>query len=160
MSTVRMGGPMPRPAAALDWYVHTFLRSALVWLGVGVAMGYLMVVSPANLGLRPAHAHVNLLGFVSMMIFGVAYHVLPRFTGRPLASPRMAVVHVLAANLGLLLLAGGFAARLYLPAAALPALHLGGLLSGLGAALFIINIWRTLGPVGRPAGFAPPGGTR
>jgi hypothetical protein len=160
VSAVPIGGPMPRPAPALDWYVHLFLRSSLVWLGVGVVLGYLMVVSPAHLGLRPAHAHVNLLGFVSMMIFGVAYHVLPRFTGRPLVSPRLAVLHVWVANLGLLLLAGGFAARIYLPGLAVPALHLGGLLSGLGAALFINNIWRTLGPVGRPAGLARTGGTR
>jgi hypothetical protein len=159
MNTVRLGGPPPRPAPALDWHVHTFLRSSLVWLGVGVVLGYLMVASPAHLGLRTVHAHANLLGFVSMMIFGVAYHVLPRFTGRPLFSVRLAVAHVFVANGGLLLLAGGFTARLYLPAVATPALHLGGMLSGLGAAFFIVNIWRTLGPAGRPAGLAPTGRT-
>src|SRR3954470_15921997 len=78
----------------MDPFVRRFIRSSLLWLGVGVTLGVLMTVRPAMLAFRPAHMHANLLGFVSMMIFGVAYHVIPRFTGRPLQSPGLAALHL------------------------------------------------------------------
>ena len=31
-----------------------------------------------------AHAHLNLPGFMAMMIYGIGYFILPRFTARPL----------------------------------------------------------------------------
>ncbi|HUH12501.1 MAG TPA: hypothetical protein VMK65_05305 [Longimicrobiales bacterium] len=71
-------------------YVHGFIRSALVWLAVGLALGVAMAFVQVALGWRPAHMHANLLGFVSMMIFGVAYHVIPRFAGAPLHRPSLA----------------------------------------------------------------------
>ncbi|MEN2982834.1 MAG: hypothetical protein ABDH20_10040 [Thermus sp.] len=51
---------------------------------------------------RPAHAHMRLLGFVSLMIYGVAYHALPRFRGVAFRRPGMALFQVGLANLGLL----------------------------------------------------------
>lgn len=48
------------------------------------------------------HAHINLLGWLSMMVFAVAYHVLPRFSGRALHSERLADTHVVLANIGLI----------------------------------------------------------
>ena len=41
----------------------------------------------------PAHVHMNMLGFVTMMIYGVAYHVIPRFIGKPLHARRLAAWH-------------------------------------------------------------------
>jgi cbb3-type cytochrome oxidase subunit 1 len=99
---------------------------------------------------RPAHMHANLLGFVSMMIFGVAYHVIPRFTGVPLRSERLALVHLVIANLGLGLMVLGWLARAHAFAAWRPVLVTGGVLSALGAFLFIYNIWRTLDAAARP----------
>ena len=73
----------------MEPFVRNFIRASLVWLGLGVSLGVAMVIVPQYaLVYRPAHMHANLLGFVSMMIFGVAYHVLPRFVGRPLHSSR------------------------------------------------------------------------
>ena len=56
-------------------------------------MGTWMALAPGATMYRPAHVHLNLLGFVSMVIFGVAYHVIPRFTGHPLHNPRLAGGH-------------------------------------------------------------------
>lgn len=36
-----------------------------------------------------------------MMIFGVGYHILPRFTGRPLAYPKIGTLQFYLANIGL-----------------------------------------------------------
>ncbi|HEX6588350.1 MAG TPA: hypothetical protein VF039_04960, partial [Longimicrobiales bacterium] len=78
-------------------YVRRFIRSSLFWLGVGVVLGVLMTAWPAAIQYRTAHMHANLLGFVSMMIFGVAYHVMPRFSGNPLRSPAEARWHLVIA---------------------------------------------------------------
>lgn len=130
----------------MDPFVRRFIRSSLAWLGVGVTLGVAMAVRPAWLAFRPAHLHANLLGFVSMMIFGVAYHVIPRFNGRPLHSPRAAALHLWVANLGLAGMVSGFILRIYrwTPGSAL--LAAGGALSAIGAFLFIYNLWRTLEP--------------
>lgn len=68
----------------MEPFVRKFIRASLVWFGVGILLGLSMSFWPMeSLAYRPAHAHAHLLGFVSMMIFGVAYHVIPRFSGAP-----------------------------------------------------------------------------
>jgi len=136
----------------MDPFVRRFIRSSLVWLGVGVLIGVGMAVHPAAVAFRTAHMHANLLGFVSMMIFGVAYHVIPRFTGRPLHNPRGAALHLWVANAGLAGMVAGFILRVFRPELGMPVLAVGAVLSASGAMLFIHNIWRTLdAPAPRPA---------
>jgi cytochrome c oxidase cbb3-type subunit 1 len=130
----------------MDPFVRRFIRSSLVWLGVGVTLGVLMAVRPSTVAFRPAHLHANLLGFVSMMIFGVAYHVVPRFTGQPLHSVRAAALHLWVANLGLAGMVSGFILRVYHWSPGAVLLGVGGVLSAAGAFLFIYNLWRTLEP--------------
>jgi cbb3-type cytochrome oxidase subunit 1 len=135
----------------MDPFVKAFVRASLVWLGVGVTIGVSMAFWPAAaLVYRPAHIHANLLGFVSMMIFGVAYHVMPRFTGHPLHSRKAAMAHLWVANVGLLLLVVGWIARVWLPESGTLLVRSGAAVSAVGAFLFIHNLWRTLGPL-RPA---------
>lgn len=135
----------------MEPFVRRFIRASLIWLGVGVLIGIAMAAAPMRaLVFRPAHAHANLLGFVSMMIFGVAYHVLPRFSGHPLHSPRLAGLHLVVANAGLALLVGGWLVRGSLGTGT-PLVVLGALASAAGAGLFIFNIWRTLDGVAVPA---------
>jgi hypothetical protein len=49
-----------------------------------------------------AHVHFNLLGFMSMMIYGVGYFILPRFNGRTLRWPSWVPIHFFVANIGLI----------------------------------------------------------
>jgi hypothetical protein len=77
----------------MEWFVKAFLKSSVSWLAAGVTLGVAMGVHPAWSIYRTAHLHMLLLGFVAMMIFGVAYHVIPRFAGSPLRSTRAAGVH-------------------------------------------------------------------
>src|SRR5690606_3634817 len=114
---------------------RNFIRSSLVWLGAGVLLGLWMTLAPNAIVYRPAHAHANLLGFVSMMIFGVAYHVIPRFTGSPLWSRRMALLHLWIANAGLAGLVGGFLLRPHAGAGTI-LLAAGATTSAAGAFLF------------------------
>jgi cytochrome c oxidase cbb3-type subunit 1 len=130
----------------MDWPVKAFLKASLVWLGAGVSLGVAMAMHPAWTVYRAAHLHMNVLGFVAMMIFGVAYHVIPRFSGHPLHSRRLAVAQWWLANAGLTLFVAGFMA---LPHAALDGysraiLATGGTLSAVAAYIFVYNVWRTI----------------
>jgi cbb3-type cytochrome oxidase subunit 1 len=141
----------------VERFVQGFLRSSLVWLGIGVAMGVAMAFWPPAVAFRPAHMHANLLGFVSMMIFGVAYHVVPRFTSAALHSRRTASIHLVVANAGLALQVTGWMLAPYLSWSIAP-LRTGAALSATGALLFIYNIWRTIdaAPTGQVVGLQAP----
>jgi cbb3-type cytochrome oxidase subunit 1 len=128
----------------MDSYVLRFLRASLAWLAAGVSLGVAMAVQPAWVIYRTAHLHLLLLGFVFMMISGVAYHVMPRFTATPLYSPRLATWHFIMSNCGLALLASGFIVRNYDVAVAAWLLGVGGTLSAAGAYALAFNLWRTL----------------
>jgi cbb3-type cytochrome oxidase subunit 1 len=142
----------------VETFVRNFIRSSLIWFGTGVLLGLGMAWWPAqHLAYRPAHMHANLLGFVSMMIFGVAYHVIPRFAGSPLRSRTLARAHLWIANLGLAGMVGGWILRVWVRTPGTVLLRTGAGLSAVGAFLFIYNIWRTLGSgrVGIARGASP-----
>jgi cbb3-type cytochrome oxidase subunit 1 len=136
----------------MDWFVKAFLKASLAWLGAGVSLGVAMAVHPARAVYRTAHLHMNLLGFVAMMIFGVAYHVIPRFSGHPLHSRRLATVHWWLANGGLAMFVAGL---VMLPHTAFgttarTVVAAGGALSAAASYAFVYNLWRTIdGPRGR-----------
>jgi cbb3-type cytochrome oxidase subunit 1 len=128
----------------MDWYVRAFLKASLSWLAAGVSLGVAMAAHPLWTVYRLVHVHMLLLGFVTMMIFGVAYHVIPRFAGFPIHSRRAAVLHWWISNAGLVLMATGFAVRVHDATAGTIVLASGGTLSALGAYTFVYVIWRTI----------------
>jgi cbb3-type cytochrome oxidase subunit 1 len=140
------------------WFVRRFIQASLIWLGLAVTAGLGIAVHPAWIIYRPAHTHMGLLGFVAMMIFGFAYHVVPRFIGRPLYSDRLAGAHWWLAQTGLAAMVAGFVVR---PHAGGPGAWLlagGGALGSAGAYVFIWNVWRTMGgrvPASQPAAGTP-----
>jgi heme/copper-type cytochrome/quinol oxidase subunit 1 len=141
----------------MDGFVTRFLKASLVWLALGVTLGMAMAVHPAWTVYRPAHVHMVLLGFVTMMIYGVAYHVIPRFSGHALHGRRAAAWHWWASNVGLTLMVLGFVARAGGAALGTGMLATGGVLSAVGAYTFVVVIWRTIdgsAPLRAPA--TPP----
>jgi len=133
--------------------VRAFLKSSLAWLALGVTLGVAMATHPVWTLYRLAHIHMMLLGFVAMMIFGVAYHVIPNFAGFPLHRPAAARVHGWLANIGLAMMASGFVLRVHAPTPGTILLSAGGTLSAAGAYLFVYLIWRTIdGPTHLRAG--------
>lgn len=128
----------------MEWFVKAFVKASLAWLALAVTLGVCMAAHPVWIVYRPAHMHMALLGFVTMMIYGVAYHVIPRFTGFALHSRRAAGAHWYVSNAGLALMATGFVLRPRGLAAATPILVAGGTLSALGAYTFAYVLWRTM----------------
>ncbi len=117
-----------------------FILAALAYGLLGGALGLVWLAYP---GLVPGnvpriHAHLMLLGFVTMMIYGVGLHVLPRFSGRALFSERLGHAQFLLANLGLLLMVAGWLV-LHNPTVAA-----GGLMAWAAMALFAFNIALTV----------------
>ncbi|HWQ11416.1 MAG TPA: hypothetical protein VNL77_01380, partial [Roseiflexaceae bacterium] len=81
------------------------------------------------------------LGWVTLMIVGVAYHVLPRFSGRRLRGAVWAWAQLACHLTGLALIVAGLG--LGLPRA----FATGGALVALAAALFAYTIWPALSAV-------------
>lgn len=140
--------------------VRRYLKSAIVFLLVGLALGFWMLLGrefgvPMAWRLRSAHTHALLVGFVLMMIAGVALWMFPRArTGEGQHQPILTEV----AWWGI---AGGTAGRVILEA--WPGDHLGtpwraaivaaAAMQILGLTLFFVAIWPRI----RSSG-ANPGG--
>mgnify|MGYP005846629855 CR=1 FL=1 len=130
-----------------------FILASLVYFLLGSLTGLLLAAEPVRSWLyglggnpRGMHAHLNLVGFMGMMIFGVGYHILPRFHGRPLYSETLASLHFWLSNLGLVGMSAAFAAA---PLAFLLPFFAAILL--LSILIFIFNLWRTVAlPVNGP----------
>ena len=104
---------------------------------------------------------MNLLGFMSLMIFGVAYHILPRFTGTPVRSETLVRFNLYASNVGLAAMVSGWAARpLFAGGPSLPSTLLvgaGGFLAAAGSLAFVVNVWGMLsGPPAVPGSRLAP----
>ena len=128
----------------MEWFVKAFVKASLAWLALGVTLGVAMAAHPVWTVYRPAHVHMVALGFVTMMIYGVAYHVIPRFSGHPLYGRPAAAWHFGASNVGLACMVLGFVARADGAAVGTPIVATGGVLSALGAYTFAVLIWRTI----------------
>src|SRR5690625_5975332 len=84
------------------------------------------------------HAHVNLLGWVSMTLFGLIYHSFPSLTQNILAK-----VHFWLHNIGLpIMLLGLVAFGLRYNALGIPLMSVGGVLIFIATVIFSINLDR------------------
>ena len=63
---------------------RSFLIMGGLYLLVGIGFG--MYMGPSQyFRFAPLHAHINLLGFTLMTLFGIAYRVIPNLAGNTLA---------------------------------------------------------------------------
>lgn len=66
------------------------IKGAFVYLALGIGLGASFAID-RSLGsaLRMLHAECNVWGWATLLIYGMSYHMLPRFVGRPLLWPRV-----------------------------------------------------------------------
>ena len=84
-------------------YSRLFAIASLGYLLLSGCLGLVMAYSPLLRGMmRFSHVHAMLIGWISMMIFGLAYHVVPRFAGSPLISDFWQKWHFWCANIALI----------------------------------------------------------
>lgn len=124
-----------------------FVAASLVYALAGGLLGLAWLAHPGAFtpyALR-AHAHLMLVGFLGMMVFGVGLHVLPRFTGRTLFSERMADAQFLLANVGLVAMVWGWLSS------TMSVTQAGGGLLWAAFLLFAVNVIATVRPWARRA---------
>lgn len=135
----------------MERFSKWFVVSSLLYLLVGSLLGVTMALYSAEWKgleyyLLPAHTHLNLIGWVSMMIFGVAYHILPRFSGRPLYSRKLAWLHFYMAQAALIGMAIFFFLNRLQEGAWKRWVAISGILMFISFSLFIFNLLKTLNP--------------
>ena len=118
-----------------------FAWASLIYLVIGSTMGVIMLLTSESI--KPSHAHVLLIGFVAMMIFGVGYHLLPVFAGTDLYSLRLAEIQYWLQNIGLIGLAFTMPYR-YASENSMTGTVIFGIISLLGIYIFAYNIARSL----------------
>jgi hypothetical protein len=121
-----------------------FLRTAVVYALAGTALGIFMAISEDH-SQMPTHAHMNLLGWVSMALYAVVYHVWPEAARSPLAP-----WHFWIANLGTVVVLIGVAGIMagYQERFG-PIAGLGSILSLVGMLVFAVIVFTRVG-VARP----------
>ncbi len=86
----------------MERFVRNFIIASIVYLMLASFTGIIMLANPSKLYLKFVHSHLNMLGWVSMMIYGVGYHILPRFAGKRLKSNKLGEIQFYLANIGLI----------------------------------------------------------
>jgi hypothetical protein len=139
--------------------VRRYLKTAVAFLGVGLAIGVWLLGTrelggrfPAPL-LVSAHTHAILVGFVMMMITGVALWLFPRPAKEDTRySPRGAEGAYWMLTLGTATRVAGELARASMDAGWLrAAVFSGGLIQAGGLLLFFWTMWSRIRPVGSQA---------
>ena len=115
-----------------------FLRIAAVYFVVAVALGLYMGMTTQFMQ-APVHAHLNLLGWVSMGLFGLIYHAYPAAGETKLAQWHFWVhnVSLPVFMIALFLMLGGNESMG-------PVTGIAATVTLIGIVLFAINLWRTI----------------
>jgi glutaredoxin len=119
---------------------RAFVSAAMLYLMASAAWlawhGALITDGPG----RAIGIHLFGAGFLLSLIYGLAAHMLPRFTGEPIAMGALPWVQFAALNSGLILLLAGLGWEVRIPAIA------GGALVWMSFLVFAWRIWRVLWP--------------
>lgn len=121
--------------AVSTWFLRLSAIYALIGMAAGIAVGI-----TSDFRFAPAQAYLNLLGWVTMAMAGLYYRAVPAAARGPLAS-----LHLIVANVGMILL---FGALMLLPIgfeSALPAAVIGSLLVFGAMGLFAAIVFHTTG---------------
>lgn len=130
----------------MDKFVKNFIGASILYLTLSTLLGIVMLAHPSLLTLKFVHSHLNMLGWVSMMIYGVGYHILPRFVGKKIKSIRIGEIQFYLANIGLVVMLSFYTLSQYSPEMALykSATVIGGIMEALSIVLFFYNMMATL----------------
>jgi cbb3-type cytochrome oxidase subunit 1 len=110
-----------------------FIRIAVIYLVIGTSLGIAMGISQ-RFTLIPVHAHVLLLGWATLAIAGVVYHLYP-----VAANTRLARIHFWLHNLGLPVFMVALALMLSGHESLMPVVAIAALVVLLGLVLFAAN---------------------
>jgi len=142
--------------------VRRYLKTAIAFLAVGLSIGGYLIARREFQGAAPdeylvsAHTHALFVGFVMMMIMGVALWLFPRPEKTDAQyNPRLAAIAYWLITIGTVARVGGEVIRsslfnisaMWLRAAIVAA----GFLQGIAIGVFFFTMWTRIRPVGSQA---------
>ena len=116
-----------------------FFRLAACYLLAGVSLGLFMAATHDHSAF-PAHAHLNLLGWVTMSLFAVFYRLVPAAAARKLAKVHFWIyvpAHFIQMVTLFMLVKGNAAVE--------PVLAIASIAVGVGIVVFVVNLWKHTG---------------
>ncbi|WNS76976.1 cytochrome-c oxidase [Bacillus sp. DTU_2020_1000418_1_SI_GHA_SEK_038] len=115
------------------------IKISSIYFAVGVLIGYYMSSSHSYV-LTPVHVHINLLGWTSLTLAGILYHLFPN-----LAASKLAKWHFWLHNLGLPIMMIALAIVVTTQNEAfIPGTAVGATVTAIGILLFVFNILKNL----------------
>ena len=114
-----------------------FVFTASIYVSIGMVWGIVMAATGDHI-LAPAHAHLNLVGWVTTAIFGFYYQLVPAAAER-----RLAKIHFGVATAGLLILVPGIVMAITGQGEALA--KVGAVLTLTSMLIFVFTVFRTRG---------------
>jgi len=114
-----------------DRFLQLGVIAALIGMSLGVYMG-----ATHNFALSPVHAHINLLGWVSMVLYGLFYRAYPHA-----AEAKLAPVHFLVNVIGVLIMVSSLAAQILGRTEAAGALAISSVVVAASMVLFAIIVF-------------------
>lgn len=136
--------PVHRPAAPP--FFASFVRTAFAFGWLGTA-GYAVAAVSDSLGvaasrtLADAYRHAWTIGWITMLIVGVAYRLVPIFFGKPISMPRAVPVIFSLLWVGVSVRIAADILSLW-SSSAYPWVNLSGVLILTAMSIFIVEIWR------------------
>ena len=115
---------------------RNLLRVSVTIILFGLALGIGMGIKQ-DFRLAPAHAHLNLLGFVALFLAGLYYNAAPEA-----AKSKLAAVHAWTAVIGAIVFPCGIAAVMLGGPSYEPAAIFGSLIVFVAMALFTLIVYR------------------
>jgi hypothetical protein len=114
------------------WFFLVAILAGLAGMGLGIRMGIVH-----DFTMMPVHAHVNLLGWASMFLYGLYYRAEPAAERTGLAT-----IHFALAVAGLVLMTGGLALMLQGNPALMPVTIAGSFSAVAAMAVFLVVVVR------------------
>ncbi|HEY9206302.1 MAG TPA: cbb3-type cytochrome c oxidase subunit I [Candidatus Methanoperedens sp.] len=131
----------------MDKLPNMFIKAGVVYLGVSTILGVLITLGP---GFSFMHSHLALIGWVSFLLFGLAYMVIPQYSGKSLFSEQLGIIQFWLANIGLIGLSLSYPfMRMYMLkgldySLAQTIVIISGVLEAISVFIFIFNIWKSM----------------
>ena len=111
-----------------------FFKIAVVYFVIGILLGLYMSLSHSYV-LESVHAHIHLLGWTSMGLAGLIYHLFPQ-----LGTTSLGKLHFWLHNIGLPVMMIGLAYLVSGYPAAEPVAVVGGIIVAIAVIIFAVNV--------------------
>lgn len=114
------------------WFLRLSVLFALIGMGLGIQMGV-----SEDFQLAPVHAHINLVGYVTMFLAGLFYR------GRAIGDSKLAKIHFGLSVFGMALLPFGIAGMVQSAAWAPPVVGAGSLFTVAAMVVFTMAVFKS-----------------